>query len=279
MHRCFICIPLHACCQEITTSFGPVPHVIACFHADSMVRQFINDNNGIGIDDGVIKKKRRNAFPDRDSYAGERAYPFLPLGYFSSAAAFYRSIFVDCCYVDAARYKYVRVEDTGFYRWQRERREEEGARRQIVLNKSRHCSGLFSPRAYPGLFSRSFHCTRRSSPSSSLRSTFRCSFRPPAFSTFVNVVVLSSDSLVARISKRLIMRYLTAIVIYNFHYIIRRFVKLIAPLESLCAIISYPSQPYSLNVIGCEIREYVHVMERKKKNFILYIFKSFLTSS
>lgn len=89
------------------------------------MRQFINDNNVVGTDDGV-KKKRRNAFPNRDSYAGERAYPFLPLSYFSSAVVFYRSIFVDCCYVDAARCKYVRVEDTGFYGWQRERRKERG---------------------------------------------------------------------------------------------------------------------------------------------------------
>lgn len=82
--------------------------------------------------------------------------------------------------------------------------------------------------------------------------------------TFVNVVVLSSDPLVARISKRLITRYLTAIVIYNFHYIIRRFAKLIAPLESLRAIISYLSQPYSLNLIACDMRE--HVAMGRKKN-------------
>lgn len=75
-------------------------------------------------------------------------------------------------------------------------------------------SSLFS-------LSLSLRCTRRSSPPSSPRSTLRCSFRPPAFSTFVNVVVLSSDPLVARISKRLITRHLTAVVIYNFHYIIR----------------------------------------------------------
>lgn len=91
-----------------------------------MVCQFVNDNNAIGTSttaEHVIKKKGRTAFPDRDSRAGERAYPFLPHSYFSSAAAFYRSIFVDCCYVDAARCKYVRVEDTGFYGWQRERTE------------------------------------------------------------------------------------------------------------------------------------------------------------
>jgi len=127
-----------------------------------------------------------------------------------SAAAFYRSIFVDCCYVDAVRCKYVRVEDTGFYGWQREDGREE-TRRQIVLNKSRHCPGLFSP---------SFRCTRRSSP---LSSTLRRSFRSPALSTFVNVVAFSSDLLVARISKCLITRYLTAVIIYNFHYIIRHF--------------------------------------------------------
>lgn len=90
-----------------------------------MGRQFFNDNNAVRTDDGGArhKKKKRAKLIRRDSCAGERAYPFLPLSYFSSAAAFYRSIFVDCCYVDAARCKYVRVEDTGFYGWQRERTE------------------------------------------------------------------------------------------------------------------------------------------------------------
>lgn len=48
----------------------------------------------------------------------------------------------------------------------------------------------------------------------------RCSFLSPAFSTFVNVAILSSDPIAVRISRRLITRYLSAVVIYNFRCII-----------------------------------------------------------
>lgn len=206
--------------------FGPMPHMKACFHADPM-RQFINDYN----QRWCYKKKRWNVFRPRLVRGWTRLFLFA-----AQLFQFCNSILSQHLRWLLLRWRSVlQVRQSGRYGFLRVATREEGreeTRRQIVLNKSRHCSGLFSLRAYLGLFSRSFHCTRRSSPSSSLRSTLRCSFRPPVFSTFVNVVVLSSDPLVACISKRLITRHLTAIVIYNFHYIIRRFVKLIAPLES-----------------------------------------------
>ena len=119
--------------------------------------------------------------------------------------------------------------------------------------------------------------------SSSPRSTLRCSFRSPAFSTFVNVDVLSSDPLVACISKRLITRYLTTVVIYKFHCIIRRFAKLIAPLKSwsrfdVCIsypIISYILHSFIVNFVEFNTRLWYEWTCRGEKkcwrNFILYI--------
>lgn len=187
-------------------------------------------------------RRRRRRAPKRkktkrfltEFRAGERAYPFLPLNY-SGPTAFYRSILPDCCYGDAARCKYVRVEDTGFYGWHTQREDERVETR--ATDSAQQVAPL--PRAFSLTLSRSIYLSLSLSlysrhtqryPHLSVLHLSWCGSSPlsltllPAFCTFVNVLLLlSSVPLAMCIFKCLITRNLIIGVIYNFRYIIRSF--------------------------------------------------------
>lgn len=136
-------------------------------------------------------RRRRRRAPKRkktkrfltEFRAGERAYPFLPLNY-SGPTAFYRSILPDCCYGDAARCKYVRVEDTGFYGWHTQQEDERVETR--ATDSAQQVAPL--PRAFSLTLSRSIYLSLSLFPYT--RGTLNATLISPFFISLDAVLLL-----------------------------------------------------------------------------------------